>query len=222
MKHTERNVKTGIALFYSALWLAALALSLVSPQIITCLTEKEGPLEHVTHAVLLLAVIWHFTLWLREKVKREHLFLALLCFVFFLEEVNYFQVYFDFTTPDWIRNFTGRSDHLNFHNTRAADYLIPGFYAFYFLVLPVYGNRKRFSGKLRNVGLTPLTVTFAAAFFFNAVVSFLVEHFGPGSIDSTELFDLTVAILLFFMALWRRYAFQKQGPDGRQQNRKED
>jgi hypothetical protein len=195
-------------------WASALVLALLSPRAISYLSSKEGPLEHLTHGVLIFAAAWHAGLWIRKKSRREHLFLGLLCLLFFLEETNYLQVYIGFSTPGWLKGFTGRADDLNFHNTRAADILIPAFYMFYFLVLPLAGRSPRPRALCRKAGLGPLTISFSLAFIANALAAFVIERSGPASLDAGELFDLAAAVFLLVIALWRSSAFQEHNHVG--------
>jgi hypothetical protein len=185
----------------TALWAAVAVLAAAAPGVTRFLTLKEGAAEHLTHLVLLAAVLLHTRLWSRDRSRRENLFLALLCTLFFLEETDYLQVYLGFPTPPQVRPWTGTSDSLNFHNTTAAKVAIPVFYIAYFLVLPLLGRFATVREKLARVGLLPLTIPFASLFWLNVACSLLVGIAGRSRVDATELLDLAVAALLLLAAL---------------------
>jgi hypothetical protein len=198
MKH--RGIIAAAAIS-TALWAAVAILAAAAPGATRYLTLKEGTAEHLTHIVLLAAVFLHARLWVRQRARREHLFLALLCLIFFLEETDYLQVYLGFPTPPQVQPWTGRSDFLNFHNTTAADIAIPVFYVTYFLVLPLLGRFAAVREKLARVGLLPLPIPFASLFWLNVISSLLVGLAGRPRVDATELLDLAVAALLLLAAL---------------------
>jgi len=185
----------------AALWAAVALLAAAAPGVTRWLTLKEGAAEHSTHILLLAALFLHARLWAGDRARREHLFLALLCLIFFLEETDYLQVYLGFPTPPQVRSWTGRSDFLSFHNTTAADVAIPVFYVAYFLILPLLGRFAAVGDKLARVGLLPLSIPFASLFWLNVVFSLLVGLAGRSRVDATELLDLAAAALLLLAAL---------------------
>ena len=85
-------------------------VGLVLPEAIDrFLFEKDGLIEAVTEGALLPAVL---------RAARQRKWLLLLCTgLLLLEEVDYGQLFWEFPTPDWVRDLpANRSDRLNFHN----------------------------------------------------------------------------------------------------------
>lgn len=185
---------------FASLWVVAGLAALAAPDWAWFVTRKEGPVEHVTHAALLAATLWHGRLWWGERGSRRHLFLALVSLLFFLEETDYLQLYVGFPTPTALRPFTGRSDALNFHNTRVADVLLPAFYTLYFIVLPVAAALSGLARHACRVGLHPLRLSFAGLFWLCLIASILLGLAGRARVDAWELLDMTLAFILLFAA----------------------
>lgn len=205
----------GIALFALAMvtpWVMAAAAGTWIPGVAAELCRKEGPLEHLTHGVLLVALLGHLARLAVPGARRlPHLFPALLCLVFLLEEIDYGQVYLGFDTPPLLRPLTGRSDHLNFHNTTIADALIPAFYGTYLIVLPLLARWERWRIWIRRIRLEPFAATVAPLFFAAAVASYALERTGYAGFDPTEMLDLSATIPLLAAALHPRLLFRGSG-----------
>lgn len=205
----------GIALFALAMaapWILAAAAAAWIPGTADELCRKEGPLEQLTHGVLLAAVLGHtIRLAVPGAGRVAHLFPALLCLVFLLEEIDYGQVYLGFDTPPLLRPLTGRSDHLNFHNTAVADALLPAFYGTYLIVLPLLAHWERWRTWARRIRLEPFAAPVATLFFAAAVASYALERTGYTGFDPTEMLDLSAAIPLLAAALHPRLLFRGSG-----------
>jgi len=205
----------GTALFALAMaapWLLAALASATNPGMADELCRKEGPLEHLTHGVLLAALVAHaIRLALPATARLRHLFPTLLCLVFLLEEIDYGQVYLGFETPSALRALTGRSDHLNFHNTRTADVLIPVFYSLYLIALPLLAFWPGWRAVGRRVRVEPLAPMVAPLFFSAVLASYLLERVGYIGFDPTEMLDLSAAIALLAPALHPRLLFRGSG-----------
>ncbi len=204
----------GFALLAAAVatpWLAGAGMAAWLPGAADELCRKEGPLEHLTHGVLLAALLAHLARLAIPDHRLRHLLPSLLTLLFLLEEIDYGQVYLGFETPALLRPFTGRSDHLNFHNTTAADVLLPAFYGCYLIVLPLASHWERFRARVVRYRVAPLVPTVAWLFFVAALASYVLERAGYPGFDPTEMLDLTAASLLLAAGLAPRLLFRDSG-----------
>ena len=197
-----------LTLAVAAPWLTGAALSAAVPGAEEALVRKEGPVEHLTHLLLLCAVVAHARHALARGGRLRHLLPAAICLLFLLEEIDYGQLYLGFATPDWLRPLTGRSDHLNFHNTTAADVLLPMFYGGYLIVLPLVAHWHRWKRISQRNGLAPLAAGVGLLFFGAALLSYVLERVGYTGYDPTEMLDLTAATVLLAAGLAPRLLFR--------------
>jgi len=200
-----------VALTAAAPWLAGALIASALPAVAGALGAKEGPVEQATHLALLLAVVAHVRAAIAPGGRAVHLFPALVCLVFLLEEIDYGQQYLGFATPELLRPLTGRSDHLNFHNNRLTDVLLPLFQGVYLMVLPLAARWPRWDALARRGGVAPLAPPVGPVFFLAALASYVLETVGYGGFDPTEMLDLTAAVVLLAAGLAPRLLFRDSG-----------
>lgn len=77
-------------------------------------TGTEGVTEAITSGILLALVA--------QSIRHRWPVIAVAACLFFLEEVDYGQLYLGYATPDWILALGSRSDRSNLHNLPALDW----------------------------------------------------------------------------------------------------
>ncbi len=191
---------------FGLVWVLAVLAASLDPDSVVSFTRKEGPVEIITHLVLVAAVCWHARdFWVRREA-REHLLLALACLVILMEEVDWLQLYYGFDTPEMLIGHLGNSDRFNFHNTDIAHVLIPAAGLVYFFALPLLGLRYELGASLRRIGLLPLRPAFAFVFWMNRLATLLL-NVGKTAIDEGEVLDLMISVQLLLVAAMPWVAF---------------
>lgn len=208
-------------------------LFLLRPDVIIRLAEEDGPIEWLGAAMLLLAAALFGVAFFRDpegnalgrfRTRRNlfFLFLALVCFVGFGEEISWGQRVFGFETPALLAEHNFQSE-FNFHNlewlhgkTREGlpKFHIPIediFCSGYFLALPLVNLLPPVGRWLRRLNVPVLPLLFVFLFVVHYAMNKAVKVFTPEVLQHTRVeIRETVAALLFVLAgmwfarLWAR------------------
>jgi hypothetical protein len=122
-----------------------------------------------------------------------------------MEEIDWGQLIFAFSTPAWARVATGRTGTLNFHNTSASSVAFAVMVLGLFVLLPLMARHRHLGPKLRSWGIVaPSPVIAGSALLtvlgINAVgvVLGLERHL-------QEVTELSLALLLLGISLEHRW-----------------
>ncbi len=183
------------------------SLAVFVPNLFRVLLLKEGLFEQLTHLFLILAAYFWFLLMFRRPKKHDAWALPVVAVLFFLEETNWIQIYFSYSTPGWMLSIPGqRTNEFNFHNNAYGQLLIQSFFCYFLVVSPFLHEWKRY--RKEKTGHSP-PVSHAVPFGFPVLFltvcfcSNLFDQFLPAlaSFDTVgsmqELMDFMYAILLF-------------------------
>lgn len=163
---------------------ALLAVCLAAPDAAGRWLAKEGPVEHASHLVLLLAALS----WLRLGLSRG-LALAMAAFLLFVlaEEVDWGAVY---GLPALGVRIDAAVGHRNLHNAaRGASYLL------FAVPLALY-----FAAPARRLGALAPTRDERAAFAIVAAL-FIAFNLGPWERQAQELLEAVLYALLLAVGL---------------------
>jgi len=176
---------------FGALALCALLVALAhfAPQPALVVVGKEGVVEALTEATLLL--------WVGAAVRARMPLLAALAALLFLEEVDYGQVFFGFETPGWIAALSPTSDRTNFHNIPALDVL----WRLGLLVSLWALSLRAIAARLQGARIVPVFATHHAYFLGLLALGALAQAIA-GDRVADELHEL--AAVWGAWALWRR------------------
>lgn len=151
------------------------------PALLEMLLRKEGPLEQLTHLVLLLGVMLTGYLTMRFARSRRYLLYGLFQVVFLLEETDWGQLFVPYPTPGWVRWINGDDMVMNFHNNGIGEPLFIAIVVSVFLLRPAWRLWKR-THRPRSVRELPLVDETQSATTFGI---------GVGTVAATVLGQLT-------------------------------